>query len=240
MIRIIPAIDLMDGKCVRLQQGDYSRRSTYGTDPVEMAVFFEERGFTRLHLVDLDGARKGRIVHYKLLEKIAGETQLDIDYGGGIKSDRDLEKVFDCGARWATTGSYAVHHPEGLMKWIRTYGPDKFILGADVRNGKIFVNGWQKSTELNVFSFIDHYKPLGINKILCTDIGRDGMMKGANTRLYREIMDRFEGLELIASGGVSGITDVEELNEAGIPGVVVGKALFEGQLDLQELTKFRM
>ena len=238
MIEIIPAIDIIDGKCVRLTQGDYNQKTVYNEDPVEVAKMFEDAGIKRLHTVDLDGARSNHVVNTRVIERIATHTNLTIDFGGGIKSDEDLRKAFDAGAQMVTIGSVAVKEPELFASWIETYGGDKIILGADVKNGYISISGWLEEGEQKLMDFICHHTKNGIHNVLCTDISRDGMLQGPAIDLYKDIMAHYPTLHLIASGGVSCINDIERLNEAGIPAVVFGKAIYEGRINLKELERF--
>ena len=233
---IIPAIDLIDGKCVRLSQGDYYRKTVYNENPLEVAKAFQDAGVRRLHLVDLDGARAKHIVNYKVLEKIASGTSLTIDFGGGLKSSEDLRIAFECGAAMVTGGSIAVYDEPVFMQWIEKYGPDKIILGADVRNGMISVSGWQETTGLPLMPFLGKYTEAGICKSICTDISRDGMLTGPSTDLYKEILSNYPNLYIIASGGVSSLSDIEALSEAGIPAAITGKAIYEGKLTLKEIS----
>ena len=238
MIEIIPAIDIIDGKCVRLTQGDYNQKTVYNEDPVEVAKMFEDAGIKRLHTVDLDGARSSHVVNTRVIERIATHTNLTIDFGGGIKSDEDLRKAFDAGAQMVTIGSVAVKEPELFASWVETYGGDKIILGADVKNGYISISGWLEEGEQKLMDFICHHTKNGIHNVLCTDISRDGMLQGPAIELYKDIMEHYPTLHLIASGGVSCINDIERLNEAGIPAVVFGKAIYEGRINLKELERF--
>lgn len=238
MIEIIPAIDIIDGKCVRLTQGDYNQKTVYNEDPVEVAKMFEDAGIKRLHTVDLDGARSSHVVNTRVIERIATHTNLTIDFGGGIKSDEDLRKAFDAGAQMVTIGSVAVKEPELFASWTETYGGDKIILGADVKNGYISISGWLEEGEQKLMDFICHHTKNGIHNVLCTDISRDGMLQGPAIDLYKDIMEHYPTLHLIASGGVSCINDIERLNEAGIPAVVFGKAIYEGRINLKELERF--
>lgn len=238
MITIIPAIDLIDAKCVRLSQGDYNQKTVYNENPLEVAKMFEDAGIKRLHLVDLDGAKAKHIVNYKVLETIAAKTSLVIDFGGGLKSDDDLRIAFESGAQMVTGGSIAVKDRETFMHWIETYGSEKIILGADAKDKKIAVSGWQEVSELPILDFIESYTENGIQKVISTDIARDGMLTGPSIELYKEIMERFPKLELIASGGIASMKDIYELNEIGIPGVITGKAIYEGRISLNEISKF--
>ena len=238
MIEIIPAIDIIDGKCVRLTQGDYNQKTVYNEDPVEVAKMFEDAGIKRLHTVDLDGARSSHVVNTRVIERIATHTNLTIDFGGGIKSDEDLRKAFDAGAQMVTIGSVAVKQPELFASWTETYGGDKIILGADVKIGNICISGWLEEGEQKLMDFICHHTKNGIHNVLCTDISRDGMLQGPAIELYKDIMAHYPTLHLIACGGVSCINDIERLNEAGIPAVVFGKAIYEGRINLKELERF--
>ena len=237
MIEIIPAIDIIDGKCVRLSQGDYDKKKVYNEDPLEVAKQFEDYGFRRLHLVDLDGAKANRIINFRVLERIASRTSLDIDFGGGIKSDNDLRIAFDSGAKMVTGGSIAVKNPEIFKSWIEKFGRNSIILGADCRDYKIAINGWTENTEEDIFSYINNWRKQGILTVICTDIGKDGMLSGPNIDLYRKIKEQDSEIHLIASGGISCIEDINRLEEAYIPGVVIGKAIYEGKINLKELYK---
>jgi phosphoribosylformimino-5-aminoimidazole carboxamide ribotide isomerase len=234
-MQIIPAIDIIDGKCVRLTQGDYAQKKIYNEDPLEVAKAFEGVGLQRLHLVDLDGARAGAVANWKVLERIAGGTGLVIDFGGGIKMEKDLRIAFDSGAALATIGSMAVRQPEVMAQWIQVYGADKFLLGADVKGEKIAVGGWLETTDTDVFDFIDAYKAKGIQQVFCTDVSKDGLLQGPSIDLYTKILRRFPDLWFIASGGVSGVADLALLREIGCKGAIVGKAFYEGHITLKEL-----
>ena len=238
MIEIIPAIDIIDGKCVRLSKGDYDSKKVYNENPLEVAKMFEYHGIRRLHLVDLDGAKAHRIINYRVLEKIAGQTSLIIDFGGGIKSESDATIAFECGAGMITGGSIAVKNPEIFEDWIKKIGPDRIILGADCREKKIAVTGWMEDTTEDVIPFIEKWREKGINKVICTDINKDGMLNGVAIELYREILEATPGVTLIASGGVSSLEDVELLEKSGIPGVIIGKAIYEGKIKPGDLLKF--
>ncbi len=237
-IEIIPAIDIIDGKCVRLSQGDYDRKTVYNDDPLVVAKMFEDAGIRRLHLVDLDGAKAHHIVNHKVLERIATNTNLVIDFGGGLKSDQDLETAFNAGAAMVTGGSIAVKSPEVFLAWIDKFGAERIILGADAKNGMIAVSGWQESTELPIIGFIENYVTKGISKVISTDIARDGMLSGPSMELYQQIMDRFPGLELIASGGIASMQDIINLDRIGVPGVITGKAIYENRITLSEIKQF--
>ena len=238
MIELIPAIDIIDGKCVRLMQGQYQQKKTYSDQPLQVARHFVDLGIRRLHLVDLDGAKAGEVVNLDILQSIADNTTLVIDFGGGIKSDDDIQAVFDAGAAMITAGSIAVKNRGKVEKWLLQYGPDKIILGADTRDGIISINAWQEDTSLGVFDFVQGYMELGIARLICTDIARDGMLGGTAIDLYKALKERFPTLEIIASGGVSGIEDIRELDQAGIDGVIFGKAFYEGNITSQEIKKF--
>lgn len=236
MIQIIPAIDIIDGKCVRLSQGDYARKTVYNENPLEVAKQFEGIGIKRLHLVDLDGAKKGTIVNLKVLERIASQTNLTIDFGGGIKTDQDIESVYAAGAAIATIGSIAVKNADLFFSWIKKYRADKILLGADVKNDKIVINGWAENTSFSVFDFIKQNCIAGVENIFCTDVSKDGMLQGAATILYKKILVENPQLNLIASGGVSSIDDIYETEKAGCKGVIIGKAIYEGRIGFEELT----
>ncbi len=237
-IELIPAIDIIDGKCVRLSQGDYDSKKIYNNNPVEVAKEFEAHGLQRLHVVDLDGAASKHIVNYKTLESIATRTSLVIDFGGGIKTDEDLTIAFDCGAKMVTLGSVAVKQPELFALWMQKYGSEKIILGADTKNGSIAISGWKENSQTELMPFLDSYIKNGVTQVLCTDISRDGMLEGPSVSLYKSIMQHHPELHLIASGGVSGIDDILRLEEEGIPAVVFGKALYEGRIKLTDLDRF--
>lgn len=238
MIELIPAIDLIDGKCVRLTQGDYDTKKIYNEDPLEVAKAFEQHGIRRLHVVDLDGAREGRIINYRTLERLASRTSLIIDFGGGLNEDGDLEIAFESGAQMVTGGSIAVKKPEVFSSWITKFGSGKIILGADAKERKIAVGGWKETTDRELIPFIREYHEKGITKVICTDIGRDGMLQGPATELYKEIREAVPFIYIIASGGVSSIGDIEKLEEAGIPAVIFGKAIYEGKIELKDLLRF--
>ncbi len=238
-IEIIPAIDIIEGKCVRLSQGDYNQKTVYNENPLEVAKMFEAAGICRLHLVDLDGAKAKHIVNYKVLETIAAKTSLVIDFGGGLKSDKDLEIAFNSGASMITGGSIAVKEKDTFMRWLENYGKEKIILGADAKDGKIAVSGWLESTELSVIDFIKNYHKNGIEKVISTDISRDGMLSGPAFDLYAEIMETLPNVEIIASGGIASMDDILKLSEMGVPGVITGKAIYEGKIDLKDIEHFQ-
>ena len=235
MIELIPAIDIIDGKCVRLTKGDYDQKKVYNDDPVEVAKQFESLGFRRLHVVDLDGAKSKHIVNVDVLKAITSATNLIVDFGGGIKTDNDIELAFANGASLVTIGSIAVTQPELFASWLEKYGADSIILGADVRNGKISINGWKEDSAEDLLPFLKYYINKGVVNVLCTEISKDGMLEGPATELYKEVMAEYPSLNLIASGGISSNEDIKELNRYGIPSVVFGKAIYEGKIDMKEL-----
>lgn len=238
MIELIPAIDIIDGKCVRLSQGDYASKKVYNENPVEVAKELEAHGIRRLHVVDLDGAASHHVVNYRTLEQIASRTSLIVDFGGGVKSDEDLVIAFENGAQMVTGGSIAVKNPELFGSWLRTYGADKIILGADVKGHQIAVNGWKDESACELFPFLDAYVEQGIRKVICTDIRCDGMLQGPSVALYKEMLERHPDLYLIASGGVSCADDIRRLESEGVPAVIFGKALYEGRITFKELEAF--
>jgi len=235
MIEIIPAIDLIDGKCVRLSRGDFSQKTIYYENPLDAAKEFEAVGFERLHIVDLDGAKIGAVTNLKVLELIASSTNLTIYFGGGIKTDEDIESVFDAGAKMASIGSIAVKNAEKFFAWIEKYGGGKILLGADVKNGKLAIDGWQTETDLEILPFLKSYYAQGVTQVFCTDISKDGLMQGSAIELYANILDYLPRLDLIASGGVGSIQDVVELEKIGCAGVIIGKAFYEGRIKIDEL-----
>ena len=238
MIELIPAIDIIDGKCVRLSQGDYHTKKVYNENPLEVAKEFEANGIRRLHVVDLDGAKSKHVVNYRTLEMIATRTSLVIDFGGGIKTDEDMRIAFENGAQMVTLGSVAVKNPDLFKKWLIQYGAEKIILGADAKNKRIAVSGWMEDSSQELIPFLHDYTKEGIYKVLCTDISKDGMLQGPSIELYKEIMKEFPEMHLIASGGVSCLEDIIALEEAGIPAVVFGKALYEGRITMKDLIRF--
>ena len=235
MIELIPAIDIIDGQCVRLTKGDYQQKTVYRDSPAEVAKEFEQLGFKRLHVVDLDGAKSKHIVNSSVLRRITTETSLTVDYGGGIKTDADIEEAFEAGAAMVTVGSIAVTQPNLFLGWLRKYGADRMILGADVRGGKISINGWKEDSTEDLLPFLRKYIDAGVKNVLCTEISKDGTLQGPAIELYRHVMEAYPTLHLIASGGVSSKADIEALDAAGIPAVVFGKAIYEGRINLQEL-----
>ncbi len=237
MMKIIPAIDIIDGKCVRLSKGDYSTKKVYNEDPVEVAREFEDFGIQFLHLVDLDGAKSKHIVNQKVLEEIAKSTSLQIDFGGGLKTLQDIETAFDSGAKQITLGSIAVQDPEFCLRIIEKYGPEKIILGADCDNRKIKTSGWQEESNLDIIDFILDYQEKGIQTVICTDISKDGMLEGPSIGLYIETLYK-TSVQLVASGGISGIKDVYKMKDIGCAGTIIGKAIYEGKISLQQLQNF--
>lgn len=236
-MQIIPAIDIIEGKCVRLTQGDYEQKKIYNEHPLEVALGFEDAGLERLHLVDLDGAKAGAVKNWKVLETLAAKTKMVIDFGGGIKTDKDVEIVFNSGAALATVGSIAVKNEREFVKWLLTYGAGKFLLGADVKNEKIAVGGWLETTDIVIYDFIEKYIAHGVQQIFCTDVSKDGLLQGPSIALYQNIIKKFPQLQLIASGGVSNIDDVLQLQEIGCSGAIIGKAIYEGRITVKDLSK---
>ncbi len=235
MIELIPAIDIIGGECVRLTKGDYASKKIYSSSPVDMARQFEDYGFKRLHIVDLDGARSNHVENIDVLEKITAATGLIVDFGGGIKTAEDMKRVLDAGASMVTVGSVAVTSPDLFMGWIETYGADRIILGADVRKGKISINGWHEDSDIDLIDFIGRYVDAGVTNVLCTEISRDGTLTGPDVTLYNKVMAAFPSLNLIASGGVSTAADIRQLENEGIPAVVFGKAFYEGRIKPEEI-----
>ena len=238
MIELIPAVDLNDGKCVRLAHGDFSRKTVYSDDPVEVAKRFADVGLRRLHMVDLDGAKRGKPANLSVLERVAAGTDLIIDFGGGIKTEADLEDVFAAGAAIANIGSIAVKVPDTFLAWVERFGPDRILLGADCKEEKVAVNGWQIQTEFSIFDFLDRMNSRGVKRAFVTDIGRDGALVGPSVELYGRLMTHLPELELIASGGVSSIEDVQALEKIGCVGVIVGKAIYEGRITMEDLARY--
>jgi phosphoribosylformimino-5-aminoimidazole carboxamide ribotide isomerase len=235
---IIPAIDIIDGKCVRLTEGDYAQKKVYNEHPLEVARQFEDAGLERLHLVDLDGAKAGAVKNWKVLETLTAKTSLKIDFGGGIKKEDDLKIVFNSGAMLATVGSIAVKSEETFLAWIEKYSADRFLLGADVKKEKIAVSGWLEETDIWIYDFIEKYMSHGIQQLFCTDVSKDGRLEGPATALYKQITSQFPSLQLIASGGVSHLKDLDALQEAGCSGVIIGKAIYENRISLSDLKAF--
>ena len=239
-MEIIPAIDIIGGKCVRLTEGDYASKTEYETGPLEMAKMYASFGFKRVHLVDLDGAKLGKVVNWKVSEEIAKQTSLSIDFGGGVKTETEVEKILELGIDYVTVGSIAAKDPETFIRWIKKFGGDKFLLGADVRNNKIMTGGWLEETEIDIFDFIESYVQIGLVNIFCTDITKDGKLMGPSFSLYSEIIERFPTINLVASGGVSSIDDLIELRRIGCSGAIVGKAIYENKITLQVLASFNL
>ena len=235
-MRIIPAIDIIEGKCVRLTKGDYTTKKIYNENPLEVAKEFEANGIKFLHLVDLDGAKSNHIVNYKILEQIATKTTLTIDFGGGLKSNKDVAIAFENGANQITGGSIAIKNPTMFINWLSTYGNDKIILGADCKSRKIATHGWMETSEIDVVDFINDYEEIGVQNVICTDVSKDGMLQGTSNKLYNEILEKTE-VNLIASGGVATLKDLFELQQMGCEGAIVGKAIYEGKITLKELQK---
>ncbi|MEQ8811721.1 MAG: 1-(5-phosphoribosyl)-5-[(5-phosphoribosylamino)methylideneamino]imidazole-4-carboxamide isomerase [Imperialibacter sp.] len=232
---IIPAIDIIDGKCVRLTQGDYDQKKIYNEHPLEVALQFEDAGLTRLHLVDLDGAKAGAVKNWKVLEALASKTSMVIDFGGGIKSAEDVDIVFECGAKLATVGSMAVKNEEVFSDWLEQYGADRFFLGADVKDEKIAIGGWLETTDIWVYDFIEKYVQKGVTNIFCTDVSKDGLLEGPSVDLYKTLVEQFPDIYFVASGGVSSMKDLEKLKEIGCKAAIVGKAIYEGRVNIADL-----
>lgn len=235
-MQIIPAIDIIEGKCVRLTQGDYAQKTIYNENPLEVALQFQDAGLERLHLVDLDGAKAGSVKNWKVLEQLTSKTKMVIDFGGGIKKEEDLQIVFDSGAAYATIGSLAVKEVSKFVSWLQVYGASKFLLGADVKDEKIAVGGWLETTDINILDFIEQYTAVGISQLFCTDVSKDGKLEGPSIALYQKIITQFPDLHFIASGGVSNLTDLVQLKEIGCKGAIVGKAIYENRISLEELS----
>jgi phosphoribosylformimino-5-aminoimidazole carboxamide ribotide isomerase len=236
-MEIIPAIDVINGACVRLEKGDYSKQKTYHSDPLEIAREFELMGIKRLHLVDLDGAKSKQVVNLPVLQRIVDATQLQVDFGGGIKSKEQVEKAFQAGAHQVTAGSVAARQPDEVMDWMKTYGPQKIILGADVSDLQIMVSGWQEKSKWHIYDFLAEYQENGAKYVICTDISKDGMLAGPAFELYEDLMKRFPTYDFIASGGVSSLQDVQDLSSTGIYGAIIGKAIYEGKITLDQLSE---
>jgi phosphoribosylformimino-5-aminoimidazole carboxamide ribotide isomerase len=239
-MEIIPAIDIIDGKCVRLTEGNYASKTVYEASPLEMAKHYESLGFKRLHLVDLDGAKAGKVTNWKIVEDIAAHTQLVLDFGGGVKTSAEVKRIIDLGVQYVTVGSIAAKHPEEFKNWLISFGTDKFFLGADVRDNKIMTGGWLDATEIDVMNFIEDYMRLGVNHFFCTDISKDGKLMGPSIDLYRSMIESLPGLHLVASGGVSSMEDLQDLKAIGCKGAIVGKAIYEGKIDLKVLSSFNV
>lgn len=237
-MEIIPAIDIIEGKCVRLTHGDYSQKTVYNEHPLEVARQFEDAGLRRLHLVDLDGAKTGSVKNWKVLEAVAGKTSMVVDFGGGIKSEKDVQIVFDSGAALATVGSVAVKEKATFVQWLQKWGAGKFLLGADVKKEKLTIGGWTEQTEIWIYDFLEEYIQKGVQQIFCTDVSKDGALEGPSIELYKAILSKFPGLHFIASGGVSSLDDVYQLQDIGCKGVIIGKAIYEGRIRLSDLKVF--
>lgn len=237
-MKIIPAIDIIDGKCVRLTKGDYAQKKVYADDPVEVARMFEEHGIKHLHVVDLDGAKSKHIVNLEVLRKITSSTNLIVDFGGGVKSDEDIQKAFGAGASMITGGSIAVRKPDVFSQWLKSYGSERIILGADIKGRNIAVGGWLETSNEDIFQFIEHYRKKSVKFVICTDIERDGVLRGPAIELYKELKTEFPEINLIASGGVGSMADVEKLAEIDVWGVIIGKAIYEGRIQINDLKKY--
>ena len=237
-MEIIPAIDIIEGKCVRLTHGDYSQKKIYNEHPLEVAKEFEDAGLKRLHLVDLDGAKAGSVKNWKVLEAVAGKTSLIIDFGGGVKSEKDVQILFESGAALATIGSIAVKDEETLLSWIKKYGPERFLLGADVKKERITISGWTEQTDIWVYDFMEKFIEQGLTNIFCTDVSKDGALQGPSVDLYKKILERMSEIKLIGSGGVSSVDDLYQLQEIGCAGAIIGKAIYENRIQLFELKPF--
>ncbi len=235
---IIPAIDIIDGKCVRLTKGDYAQQKIYNEDPLEAALQFEDAGITRLHLVDLDGAKAGEVKNWKVLEKIAGKTKLVIDFSGGISTQKNVEITFNSGATFAAVGSIAVKDEFTFSGWLMTFGADKFIIGADTKDGNIVIRGWTESTTLTVTELIGKYKTKGVKQFFCTDVEKDGLLQGTAIDLYKKILNQHPSIDLIASGGITAVSELDELRQAGCDGAIIGKAIYENRIKLSDLKRF--
>lgn len=240
MIELVPAIDIIDGKLVRLTKGDYDQKTEYSHDPLEVAKQFESIGIRRLHVVDLDGAKGGHIVNYKTLERIANGTSLIVDFGGGIKSDEDVHVAFESGARMITGGSIAIKYPQMFLAWLEKYGSDRIILGCDIKDGHVAVQGWLESSDARWQTFLQSYVSRGVTQVISTDISKDGMLSGPNVELYKDMMEELPGLHVTASGGVSCMADVLQLDQAGVPAVIMGKAIYEGRITFSEMEKYQL
>lgn len=237
-MKIIPAIDIIDGKCVRLSQGDYNRKTVYNDNPEEVAKMFRDWGISQIHLVDLDGAKAGRIINYKTIEKVKKASSMVIDFGGGLKSDEDLKIAFESGADMVTGGSIAVKNPDLFLSWLKTYGSNKIILGSDHKAGKIAISGWMQESDLELKTFLRDYFSKGVQKTICTDISVDGMLKGPSVEVYSDLMESIPGMDIVASGGVGQKSHLDELKSAGIKEVIVGKAIYEGRISQKDIQEF--
>ncbi|MCE7864438.1 MAG: 1-(5-phosphoribosyl)-5-[(5-phosphoribosylamino)methylideneamino]imidazole-4-carboxamide isomerase [Bacteroidetes bacterium CHB5] len=238
-MRIIPAIDIIDGKCVRLTQGDFGKKKVYREDPVEVALEFQDADLDCLHLVDLDGARKGHVVNWEVIRDIQEKTALSVDFGGGVKTEAEVEQLLDLGVHQINIGSMAVTDPETFSKWLKKYGTENFVLSADVKNGNVSINGWLEDTQFRLFDLVSRFEAEGLEFLTCTDISTDGMLEGPNIGLYKKLINKFPKLKVVASGGVSSLHDLEELKYAKVYGVIIGKAIYEGKIKLEELKAFQ-
>lgn len=238
-MRIVPAIDIIDGKCVRLTQGDFTKKKVYREDPVEVALEFQDADLDCLHLVDLDGAKKGKVVNWDVVREIQEKTALSVDFGGGVKSESDVEQLLDLGVHQVTIGSLALKEPEKFTSWLKKYGPENFILSADVKGEAVAINGWLEETKFRLFDLVDLYTKEGLEFLICTDIGLDGMLNGPNIGLYKKLVNRYPNLKIVASGGVSSMDDLRELKYTKVYGVIIGKAIYEGKIKLEELRAFQ-
>jgi phosphoribosylformimino-5-aminoimidazole carboxamide ribotide isomerase len=235
---IIPAIDIIEGKCVRLSKGDFKRKTVYRASPMEMARELQDAGIKRLHLVDLDGAKAKKVINLKVLRDISRKTNLEVDFGGGVQSREDLLKVFEAGAKQVTGGSIAVNNPDLFEGWLNEFGSEKIILGADVANGKIAISGWQEQSNWTIEDFLDYYLQKGVRQVICTDVSKDGLLQGPAVGLYRKLAKAYPELSIIASGGVGVLQDLKDLKSTGVAGAIVGKAIYEGKITLKELSEF--
>lgn len=238
-MRVVPAIDIIDGKCVRLTQGDFGKKKIYREDPVEVALEFQDADLDCLHLVDLDGAREGHVVNWEVIRDIQEKTALSVDFGGGVKTEAEVEQLLELGVHQINIGSLAVKEPDTFSRWLKKYGTENFILSADVKNGNVAINGWLEDTQFRLFDLVERFKSEGLEYLTCTDISTDGMMEGPNIGLYKKLISRFPKLKVVASGGVSSLNDLEELKYAKVYGVIIGKAIYEGKIKLEELKAFQ-
>lgn len=238
-MKIIPAIDIIDGKCVRLTQGDYNKKKVYREDPVDVALEFQHADLDYLHLVDLDGAKKGKVVNWDVVREIQEKTALSVDFGGGVKTEEEVELLLDLGVHQVNVGSLAVKHPEKFSEWLKKYGPENFVLSADVKGDTVAINGWLEESKFRLFDLVSQFEDDGLEYLACTDIGSDGTLKGPNLGLYKKLVKRFPNIKIVASGGVSSMDDLKELRYTNVYGVIIGKAIYEGKLNLAELKAFQ-